>query len=176
LIIPGSAPRDTAWFACVGRPLTAEDERAAQAYLCALGCASHVTAHAVGGWREAEAIARDHSWNASVWNIEENERARLLRALKVRLGEQATLERLTARVAFDSDVIHGAATLAAARAQMHDPALIRCACGSAAMAAHEHALAALTNCGPEHLFMRKYRLFQAGRWPLAVIGDRFYLF
>lgn len=127
-------------------------------------------------WREAEAIVRDRNWDAGVWDTEHNERAHLLRALSAQLGETAALECLTARVALDSDVIYAAATLAAARAGLDDPALVRCASGAAAMAAHEHALAELGGCGPEHLFMRKYRLFETGRWPLAVLGERFYLF
>jgi hypothetical protein len=44
------------------------------------------------------------------------------------------------------------------------------------MAMHEHAAAQLADCGSEHLFMRKYRLFESGRWPLCVLRDRFYLF
>ena len=30
--------------------------------------------------------------------------------------------------------------------------------------------------GPEHLFVRKYALFESGRWPLGVVGGLFYLF
>jgi hypothetical protein len=44
------------------------------------------------------------------------------------------------------------------------------------MALHEHALARLAQRGPDHLFMRKYRLFEAGRWPLGSVGQTFFLF
>jgi spermidine/putrescine-binding protein len=30
-------------------------------------------------------------------------------------------------------------------------------------------------CGPDHLFMRKYRLFESGRWPLGVLRGAFHL-
>jgi hypothetical protein len=43
------------------------------------------------------------------------------------------------------------------------------------MALHEMTLARLAGCGPDHLFMRKYRLFESGRWPLGVLRGAFHL-
>jgi hypothetical protein len=43
------------------------------------------------------------------------------------------------------------------------------------MALREFTLARLTGCGPDHLFMRKYRRFESGRWPLDVPGGAFHL-
>jgi len=170
------AQRDTAWFARVGMPLDAHDRAGAQAYLRALGCDSQITVQAVCGWREAEAIARDRNFDPRPWQTEQAERERLLHEVSAALGASAALERLTALVELDSVVIHDAAMLAAESHADAHPALIGSASGAAAMAAHEHALAQLAGRGPQHVFMRKYRLFEAGRWPLAVVGASFYLF
>ena len=46
----------------------------------------------------------------------------------------------------------------------------------AAMALHEAALVPLAGQGTEHVFVRKYALFAAGRWPLGTVDRMFYLF
>jgi hypothetical protein len=176
LIIPGSVPPDTAWFACLGLRPSSDELRDAHAYLAALGCTESIEVSPVSGWREAESILRNRDWDARWWQTEDDERTRLLAELIDRLGRTAALEQLSAQPDVDPDVLHHAATIAAARDGCTDAALIRCASGAAAMAAHELALARLAGCGPERLFMRKYRLFEAGRWPLSVLHQHFYLF
>jgi hypothetical protein len=37
-------------------------------------------------------------------------------------------------------------------------------------------LARLAGQGADHLFMRKYALFESGRWPLGVVAGAFHLF
>jgi hypothetical protein len=176
LIIPGSNPPDTAWFACLGLPLSPADLRDARAYLSALGCSEEIEIRPVPGWRDAESILRSSEWDARWWQREDDERADLLRKINARLGEAVARERLSAVTELNGELIHGAAAIAAARDGGADAALIRCASGAAAMAMHEHAAAQLADCGSEHLFMRKYRLFESGRWPLCVLRDKFYLF
>ena len=75
-----------------------------------------------------------------------------------------------------SQSIHGAAAIAAERDGVADAALVRAASGAASMALHGAALARLAGQGAEHLFVRKYALFESGRWPLGVVGGLFYLF
>jgi len=41
---------------------------------------------------------------------------------------------------------------------------------------HEAALVPLAGQGSDHVFVRKYALFAAGRWPLGTVGGMFYLF
>ena len=86
------------------------------------------------------------------------------------------LERLTAPTERAGQSIHGAAAIAAARDGIADAALVRVASGAATMALHKAALARLAGEGPSHLFVRKYALFESGRWPLAVVGGMFYVF
>src|SRR5713101_4026518 len=72
--------------------------------------------------------------------------------------------------------LSGAASLAMSGAGIADPALTRVAAGAAAQACHQAALALAAAAGPGHVFAVKYRLFAAGRWPLGIVGDRFFVF
>jgi hypothetical protein len=164
-----------AWFARLGRALSPADVLEARAYLAALGYGDSLEVCLVSSWQQAESILRDPDWDVHWWQREEAERTRLQAVAVAKLGEAAAFERLSATTAVNADVIHDAATLAGASSGA-DAALIRCASGAAAMAAHERAAAELAGCGPEHLFMRKYRLFESGRWPLGVLRNRFFLF
>jgi hypothetical protein len=171
-----SNPGDVAWFACLGFPLAAADQRDAKAYLAALGYPHDTPVVGVRSWRDAEALIRDPDWDQRWWALEERERERLMGQARTRLGEAALLERLTAATELASDAIHGAAAIAAERDGLADAALVRAASGAATMALHAAALARLAGEGPQHLFMRKYVLFESGRWPLGVVGGRFFLF
>jgi hypothetical protein len=173
-ILPNQA--DAAWFACLGLALGPADLREARAYLEALGYPTDTRVTAVAGWRQAEAVTRDPSWDRTWWVREEQERERLMGVAREKLGREALLERLTAATEMASQSIHGAAAIAAERDDIADAALVRAASGAATMALHGAALARLAGQGPEHLFVRKYTLFESGRWPLGVVGASFYLF
>jgi hypothetical protein len=171
-----SNPGDVAWFACLAFPLAAADQRDAKAYLAALGYSDGTEVAGVRSWRDAEGVIRDPDWDERWWTREERERERLMAQARGQLGEAALLERLTAATELACDAIHGAAAIAAERDGVADAALVRAASGAASMALHAAALARLAGQGPEHLFMRKYALFESGRWPLGVVGGRFHLF
>ena len=173
-VLPNHA--DAAWFACLGLPLTPADLRDARAYLEALDYAPDTPIAAVADWKRAEAITRDPDWDRTWWAREEDERERLMRVAQEKVGRDALLERLTAATEMASQSIHGAAAIAAERDGVADAALVRAASGAATMALHGAALARLAGQGPEHVFVRKYALFESGRWPLGVVGGLFYLF
>ena len=165
------APR---WFANLGLPLSAADLRHAQAYLAALGYASDTQIERVASWREAGQIIRDPCWDRTWWQHEEQERERLMEQAAALVGECALRERLSAATMLTDDPLPAAA--AAARSDDADQALIRAAAGAVALSLHQAALAGLARSGPDHLFMRKYRIVESGRWPLCVLRGVFYLF
>jgi hypothetical protein len=164
------------WFARLGLPLLSCELTACRAYLESLGYSNATRIERVAEWQRAEAIVRDPSWDSGWWQRESEERDRLSNELRVRFGPVAALERLSAATELASETIHAAAALAAARDAMNDEALLRVACGAATMTLHESVLARLAGCDCEHLFMRKYRLFAGGRWPLGVLSGTFHLF
>lgn len=162
------------WFAAVGQPLTDGEEREALDYLAALGLGTKLLP--VTDWRAAEAITRSPDWNAAWWNAEEKERLHLLEQVRASWGERGLMSALTRVTDEATRITLGAASIAAARDGIADPALCRVAAGSATQAAYQAALARTAGRPDSHPFAIKYRLFAAGRWPLGLVGDTFHLF
>jgi hypothetical protein len=167
---------DVAWFGRLGLPLTAADESAARDYLHALGYAKDTAVTGVERWTEAERILREPAWDQQWWTREEVERERLMSLAMAKLGRAVLLDRLGAATELASEMIHAAAVGAAERHGVADAALIRVASGAASMGLHEASLVPLAGEGSDHVFVRKYALFAAGRWPLGTVHGVFYLF
>lgn len=173
------AVRADGWFAALGEPLAAGEAQDAAACLAGLGFSGTppgTPVAPVGGWAEAERLARGPDWDRSWWAAEDRERARLLAEAGAGIGETELYDALTEVMETALDVTHGRAAVAAARSGIADPALIRVAAGAAAQACDQAAAALAAGAGPEHAFAAKYRLFAAGRWPLGVIGGRYRVF
>jgi len=162
------------WFAACGEALTAGERAEAEAYLAALGLPAAAIA-GVAGWAEAAATAQRPDWSRAWWDAEASAQQALHRRAAERFGEAPLLAALTA-VTEAADALPGFAALAMSRAGLADPALTRVAAGAAAQACHQAALALGAAAGSDHLFAIKYRLFAAGRWPLGIVGDRFFVF
>lgn len=124
-----------------------------------------------GSWGEAESLTRDAASARGWWEAEEGERRRLMQETGLRLGEALLLETLTAAVEEQSTHTFERAVDAGG-----DEALARVASGAALMAIHNRALALLAGCGHAHLFVQKYAIFAAGRWPLGTRGTTFIIF
>lgn len=164
------------WFTACGLPLERSDIADARAYLDALGVHPSVRVEPAASWEHAERIIRNPTWDESWWQREESERKALLQRCIGRLGEAEAMTALDLGLSVDHELIHAAATTAAARLGVTDPSLVRAAAGAAGMAAHGLALARLAQATDDHVFMRKYALFEGGRWPLGLVGGVFHLF
>ena len=168
--------RLASWFAAVGEPLTSAERWDARAYLAALGF-SESGVEGVGDWPAAAAIAKSPGWSREWWDREEAERTRLLSVAATRQPEHELMAALSRVMELAASVTHGAAAIAAARSGIADQSLSRVAAGAAAQAAYQAALAALAaEEGGEHPFSIKFRLFEAGRWPLGISDGVFHLF
>jgi hypothetical protein len=161
------------WFAACGEALAASEHAEAAAYLAALGLPGIAVA-GVAGWAEAAATAQHPDWSRAWWDAEARAQAELQRLGEARFGAERLLAALTV-VTEAAAALSGAAALALRRAGVADPMLTRVAAGAAAQACHQAALAIAAAAGPDHLFAIKYRLFAAGRWPLGIVGDRFFV-
>lgn len=163
------------WFGATGEALSAAELGEAALYLAGLGRADHAI-EAVVGWEEAKAASIDPAWDRAWWEDEEAER-RALRSIAAMGASEAVLhEALTEVTEAARTIVEGAASLAASRAGHLDPGLVKAAAGAASQACFHAGLAWLAGAGEDHPFAAKFRLFEGGRWPLAVIGNRFYLF
>jgi len=151
------------------------DREVAAAYLDALSL-SQVAVEAVFDWRQTEAIGRHPDWDVRWWEREEAERERLYALCLQQFGREELLSRLSAATELAPHAIVQSAVDFAERCLVDNEAFARAAAGAATMALHAAALARLAGQGSEHVFMRKYALFESGRWPLGIVRNVFYLY
>jgi hypothetical protein len=165
-----------AWFTRVGLPLNAQEHARITAMLRDLDFAPGAPIVGATSWGEAAQVLRAEEWDNRWWDAEEEERERLWNLAADRLTEGELLARLTAVTAELGDPVRNGASLAASRAGMADPGLVRGAADAALLAAHQRALADLAGAAAGHYFRRKFELFAAGRWPLGTFSGKYVLF
>jgi len=69
-----------------------------------------------------------------------------------------------------------AAAAAVALARISDEDFVCAATGGAVQVSHQRALMEAAAAPADHPFVHKLALFEAVRWPIAVIGESFHLF
>ena len=176
------------WFAELGEVFNAETHQVARAYLDALGFPD-ADAIAVMNWDDALDASESLDLNAEAWEVEEQLRAAVMDEVLGAVSEEG----------LGVVLAHMSAQLAELLPDMIDEALMMAdelpdtirdlAVGAAQQAAHGAALAlaaaAITaqNEGQEageealnHPLLLRYRLFEQGRWPLALTGRTLNLF
>lgn len=167
--------RRVSWFSALGDPLSPSEIADAEAYCSELGF-PHAAVVPVDNWEDAEAAIRNPDWNSDWWEAEESLRANLIAEAITEVPEDEVMAALTAVTARASDVVHGQAAMAASRGGVADEALIRAAAGAATQACYQAALVLAAGAGDEHPFAVKFRLYEAGRWPLGIVGTTFSIF
>jgi hypothetical protein len=167
--------RRASWFAACGEKLVAGEIDEASGYLAGMGL-EPCEIVAVASWPDAAATTRRPDWSTAWWDAEERERGRLLDLARTEHGERPLMLALTAATQAASDVVMGAAAVAAGRAGIADETLHRVAAGAATQACYQAALAIAAGAGEAHGFAAKFRLFAARRWPLGIVAGRFFVF
>lgn len=164
------------WFSAVGDPIDREVMDFARTYLDSLGFPDAQVA-LVGGWDEAASAAQSLDWDTAAWEAEEQLRASLTQIVLDEMGEE-TLEIAVAHAAASvAPAIRSAAEEAAAIWDLADEALVTAAAGAAVQSLHLAILSLLAaDPGEVHPFAAKFRLFEAGRWPVGIAGSSFNLF
>ena len=172
--------RMASWFSFVGTPLTDAEREDVEEYTQALGLGSLELVE-LEDWRAAEDCIKQTDWDAAWWQAEEDRRKALLAQAEAKIGDMALTRALTGLSEKVSDMVYGAAAVAASRGGVADQGLSRSAAGAATMSAYQAAVekaaavdVTLTNDG--HAFAAKFRLFEAGHWPLCVRAGTFYIF
>jgi hypothetical protein len=179
--------RMASWFSFVGTTLTDAERDDVEEYTRALGLGSLELAE-LEDWRAVEACIKQSDWDAAWWQAEEDRRKTLLELAEAKVGDMALTRALTGLSEKVSDVVHGAAAVAASRGGIADQGLTRAAAGAATMSAYQAALEKAAkdpaseptndNANDKHgnAFAAKFRLFEAGHWPLCVRAGTFYIF
>ncbi len=163
------------WFASLGEALTPSEQADAKGYLAGLGF-QDINVHPITNWEQAQAAIQDPNWNQRWWDAAERERQALLLDANSAHTEIALMTGLSRVTQAASKRLSGLAAEAAARDGIADQGLIKAASGAASEAAYQAALALAAGAPASHPFALKYNLFEAGHWPLAVVGNRFDLF
>ncbi|MBV8167816.1 MAG: hypothetical protein JO021_13560 [Alphaproteobacteria bacterium] len=164
-----------AWFAAVGTPLTSGARADADAWLQSLGRAD-VMVDGVPDWAAAKALADAPGWDQAWWVAEERQRTALLAEATARHGRAPLFDALTRVTQAASDPAHDRAVDALGRAGLADAGLARAAAGAATQAGYLAALALAAGQPPTHAFLAKFRLFEAGRWPLGIVSAQLWVF
>lgn len=157
------------WFSRLGRPLEQTEQADVRLYLDGLGL--RATPALVAEWPQARDISSDPNWSRPWWDGEQAAQ-RALYAQAAKGGEIQLLQDLTTLMEESTGKFHAAA----AHGMGADPATVRAAAGAASQCAHQYALCYFAGPDESHFLAAKFRLFLAGRWPLCVVGDRFYIF
>lgn len=163
------------WFAATGTTLDPAERKDARAYLDGLdllGC----TVESAGSWDSAGDIIKRTDFSPQWWTAEDALADALIDDAVQMLGHDNLVARLSTIERAASDHLQGVASTALARDGLADAGLGKSAAGSATIAVHHAALALAAGEAGTHPFAAKFRLFQAGRWPLGVYGDAFYIF
>ena len=163
------------WFRALGEPLGGTDRATAESYAAALGFPDAYVA-TVADWEEAEAVAGTPDWNSEWWEVEEQLRAALTAEAGDLVGDELLEIALTHVAAKAAEGVREAAETAAMRGGNADDELIRAAAGAAIQACHQAALVLAADGDADHPFALKFRLFEAGRWPLGIAGTTLNLF
>jgi hypothetical protein len=163
------------WFGSVGLPLGSHEYDIAETYVSTLGFPD-VAIAPVETWDDAAALAGGIEINDAAWDAEEQLRAALTQEATDRYGEEDLALILTHIASRTVPAISRAATAAARKARVRDEDLVRAAVGAASLASHQAALVLLSEADPDHPFAFKFRLVEAGRWPVGIIGGTLNLF
>lgn len=166
---------DISWFAHLSQPLLEDEAATARAYLDALGAADAAVAP-VEDWAHAGAVAENPGFDSPWWDAEEQLRAALTAEALEKVHEDELNFALARAGERAANAAGQAAAAAAALAVIADEELVRAATGAAVQAVHQRALVDAAAALADHPFVHKFALFEAGRWPIAVIGESFHLF
>lgn len=169
------------WFAGLGTPPTRQVRDAAERYLDRLGFPDAGLA-IVRTYEDAADAAETHDWASPSWEAEELMRADLTaRALTV-MSEEALDIGLRLVAEASGAAARDGAMEQAALWDMADEAALNLAVGGAVQGANAMALVLCAAAdGTEedtgdHAAVHKFRLFELGRWPIAVVGSSFNVF
>ncbi len=161
-------------FSSLGLPLSGQEKREIGLYCRAFKDEGEEVA-SLHSWSAASDLLSAGTEDAAQADFETAERARLRPLADAAYGVSTVLESLSDLVMRVSEQSMAAAAQAAARSGFADAAMIRVASGAATEAAYMAALEALGS-GGDGPFQARFRLYQAGHWPLILRDGVFYVF
>lgn len=169
--------RSTLWFTALGEPADERELNLAEDYAIGLGFPD-TDIVVLESWEEAADAALNTDWNTEAWEAEEQLRMALIGEACERADEEMVMVALAAVSTAASETAQAAAEGMLEIDPSLDEELLRAAIGAVAQASYHSALVLAAEAeDPElHPFSLKFRMFEAGRWPLGIVGRSFHLF
>lgn len=163
------------WFRTLGEKPYAETKTAARDYADLLGFPEADPVF-LPEWEDAAAAAENTEYNSPAWEAEEQQRA-VLTSDVLNLIDEDVLEMVMTHIAGTlTPIIDAAAQEAAEYLRIEDEEFVRAASGAAIQACYQAALVGLVSPEDEHPFVNRFEIFEAGHWPIAIIGNSFLVF
>ncbi|MBV1901328.1 MAG: hypothetical protein KUG56_06610 [Kordiimonadaceae bacterium] len=127
-------------------------------------------------WEDAAFAAENPEVNSTAWEAEEQLRAALTNDV-LSVVDDDTLQMVMASVAQSiTPAIDEAANEVREYMRIEDKAFVQAATGAAAQACYQAALVGMAGVDEDHPFVRRFQLFEAGHWPIAILGNSFLIF
>ncbi|MGF1606820.1 MAG: hypothetical protein ACFB22_10820 [Rhodothalassiaceae bacterium] len=167
--------RNTPFFQALAKPLDDMTRQEAQAYATALGFPDAYPA-VLEDWYDAAAAAETLSLDSPAWEQEQQLRRALALEAEAQVDPRVLEVALTRIGQQAQEVLTPAAEEAAAFLGIVDEAFLLAAVGAGVEACHLAALVLATGHDATHPFSLKFSLFEAGRWPIGIIGSSFNIF
>ncbi|MBL4787731.1 MAG: hypothetical protein JKY60_01310 [Kordiimonadaceae bacterium] len=127
-------------------------------------------------WEDAAAAAENTEYDSPAWETEEQQRAALTSDVLGVLDEDLLEMVMTHVAASVSPVIEEAAAEMVEFLQIPDEEFVRAVSGAATQACYQAVLVGLASPEDDHPFVKRFQIFEAGHWPIAVIGNSFLIF
>ncbi len=163
------------WFSRLGLAVSDTDRLDSLAYVKALGLVRGLEVQVVAKGEQVQNELQTDGWDLKIWELEDDLRQSLTSEAISIFGKKRVFDFLTSEMECYTDISFRKA-MATPKIAAVGEAFARVASGALLMALHCQILANLCKKTEEHLFVRKYRLFSNGRWPLGIRGNIIHLF
>ena len=130
----------------------------------------------VQNWEEAIKVISSDKWNKDYWKTEEREKSNLLDILLKDIPEKELFDKLNKLTIESTKIIEQYSIDSLKKSDIKYHYFTKVAAGAAAVSCYQAALALTANKGSNHIFISKFELFKAGRWPLIITNNNFNIF
>lgn len=162
------------WFQNIGIPANAGLYDIAERYAVEIGLPDCRPVF-LTETEDALAAALSNDINTEAWELEEQARAGLGNRITEMLDEEIASMVLTHLSEVSHAAIESGARLAAVRQGLSDEDFVTAVVGAGVQAVHQAGLVALSG-EEDHPFITRFRLFESGHWPIALVGTSFLIF
>lgn len=163
------------WFRTLGERPFPDTVKAAKDYAELLGF-PEADPIFLPEWEDAAAAAENIEFNSMAWEAEEQQRAVLTADVLDAIDENVLEMVMTHVVTAVTPVIEESVQEAAQYLRIDDEEFVRAASGAAIQACYQAALVGLAAPEDEHPFVKRFEIFEAGHWPIAIIGNSFLIY